>query len=129
MMETLLNRMSEVLEDLTGYVVFEEVDGGMLSFLLNHEINMTLSDINHQVLPTELESYVIRRAVGQFIMMNQSKLLGDESLQVAKSIRMGDTSVELGGTTQAERLGELATVLLNTEVDRRLLSCYRRLRW
>ena len=122
--QALIPKAVELIEGATGFVAIETQ---MLEYIIQSELDKALADINHTELPIELETYVVRRACGVFIHMNTKKILGNDDMQVAKSIRMGDTSVELGGTTNEDRLRALIGEL--TQEDRRLLACYRRIRW
>lgn len=122
--QALIPKAVELIEGATGFVAIETK---MLEYIIQSELDKALADINHTELPIELETYVVRRACGVFIHMNTKKILGNDDMQVAKSIRMGDTSVELGGTTNEDRLRALIGEL--TQEDRRLLACYRRIRW
>lgn len=122
--QALIPKAVELIEGATGFVAIETQ---MLEYIIQSELDKALADINHTELPIELETYVVRRACGVFIHMNAKKILGNDDMQVAKSIRMGDTSVELGGTTNEDRLRSLIGEL--TQEDRRLLACYRRIRW
>ena len=122
--QTLIPKVVELIEGSTGFVAIETQ---MLEYIIQSELDKVLADINHTELPIELETYVVRRACGMFIHVNAKEILGGDSAQVAKSIRMGDTSIDLGGTTDEDRLRVLIGEL--TQEDRRLLSCYRRIRW
>lgn len=121
----ILDRALTLIEECTNYTPFKEVDGGMLAYLIQSETDKVLADINHETLPTDLESLVINRAVGHFLTMNAGKMV-DGTDQVAKSITIGGTSVSLGGMSEEDRLSAIAQLLLN---DGRDLACYRRLRW
>lgn len=122
--QALIPKAVELIEGSTGFVAIETQ---MLDYIIQSEIDKALADINHTELPVELETYVVRRACGMFIHMNAKEILGGDGAQVAKSIRMGDTSIDLGGTTDEDRLRALIGEL--TQEDRRLLACYRRIRW
>ena len=122
--QALIPKAVEFIEDATGFVAIETQ---MLEYIIQSELDKALADINHTELPIELETYVVRRACGMFIHMNTKEILGGDGAQVAKSIRMGDTSIDLGGTTDEDRLRALIGEL--TQEDRRLLACYRRIRW
>ena len=132
MMETLEQKKAQVLtpravdfiEELTAHRVIETQ---MLEYIIQSELDKALADINHAELPIELETYVVRRACGLFIQLKAKEILGGDDTQVAKSIRMGDTSIELGGATDEDRLRTIIGEL--TQEDRRLLACYRRIRW
>ena len=122
--QALIPKAVEFIEGATGFVAIETQ---MLEYIIQSELDKALADINHTELPIELETYVVRRACGVFIHMNAKKILGNDDMQVAKSIRMGDTSIDLDGTTNEDRLRALIGEL--TQEDRRLLACYRRIRW
>ncbi len=122
--QALIPKAVEFIEGATGFVAIETQ---ILEYVIQSELDKALADINHTELPTELETYIVRRACGMFIHMNAKEILGSDGAQVAKSIRMGDTSIDLGGTTDEDRLRVLIEEL--TQEDRRLLACYRRIRW
>ena len=122
--QALIPKAVEFIEDATGFVAIETQ---MLEYIIQSELDKALADINHTELPVELETYVVRRACGMFIHLNAKEILGGDGVQIAKSIRMGDTSIDLGGTTDEDRLRALIGEL--TKEDRRLLGCYRRIRW
>lgn len=122
--QALIPKAVELIEGSTGFVAIETQ---MLDYIIQSELDKALADINHTELPVELETYVVRRACGTFIHLNSKEILGGDGAQIAKSIRMGDTSIDLGGTTDEDRLRALIGEL--TQEDRRLLACYRRIRW
>lgn len=122
--QALIPKAVELIEGSTGFVAIETQ---MLEYIIQSELDKALADINHTELPKELETYIVRRASGMFIHLNAKEILGGDGMQIAKSIRMGDTSIDLGGTTDEDRLRSLIGEL--TQEDRRLLSCYRRIRW
>lgn len=117
----------KAVELVEGSIKFVVIETQMLEYIIQSELDKTLADINHTELPIELETYVVRRACGMFIHLNAKEILGGDGAQIAKSIRMGDTSIDLGGTTDEDRLRALIGEL--TQEDRRLLACYRRIRW
>lgn len=119
--------MPKVVELIEGSTKFVAIETQILEYIIQSELDKVLADINHTELPKELETYVVRRASGMFIHLNAKEILGSDGAQVAKSIRMGDTSIDLGGTTDEDRLRALIGEL--TQEDRRLLACYRRIRW
>lgn len=122
--QALIPKAVELIEASTGFTAIETQ---ILEYIIQSELDKALADINHTELPMELETYVVRRACGMFIHLNAKEILGGDGAQVAKSIRMGDTSIDLGGTTDEDRLRALIGEL--TQEDRRLLACYRRIRW
>lgn len=122
--QALIPKAVELIKGSTGFAAIETQ---MLEYIIQSELDKALADINHAELPIELETYVVRRACGIFIHLNAKEILGSDNMQVAKSIRMGDTSIDLGGTTDEDRLRALIGEL--TQEDRRLLACYRRIRW
>ena len=122
--QALIPKAVELIEGSTKFVAIETQ---MLEYIIQSELDKALADINHTELPVELETYIVRRSCGMFIHMNAKEILGGDGAQIAKSIRMGDTSIDLVGTTDEDRLRALIGEL--TQEDRRLLSCYRRIRW
>ena len=117
----------KAVEFIEGSTKFVAIETQTLEYIIQSELDKLLADINHTELPKELETYVVRRASGMFIHLNAKEILGGDGAQIAKSIRMGDTSIDLGGTTDEDRLRALIGEL--TQEDRRLLACYRRIRW
>lgn len=86
-----------------------------------------LNSINRQNLPSELENIVELRTVGEFINSRKDKILGDDDLEVTKSVKIGDTKVDFGGVSKEERLTMLADSLINR--GKRDIACYRKLKW
>ena len=113
-----------LIKGYTGYEVAED-DEPLLQYLYAAEVQHVLNDCNLPELPEELVTMVEMVTAGQFLMINREKVLGIEALDVVKSIKEGDTTVELGGSNPEERLNSLISVL----TKERDLSCFRRLRW
>ena len=61
----------------------------------------------------------------KFLALQKGVILGTEGVEVVKSIREGDTTVELGGTSAEQRYDALVQVL----TKERDLSCFRKFRW
>lgn len=113
-----------LIKGYTGYEIITE-DEPLLRYLYDAEVQHVLNDCNLSELPDELVSMVEMVTAGQFLTINRAKVLGDEALDVVKSIKEGDTTVELCGSNPEERLNSLISVL----TKERDLSCFRRLRW
>jgi hypothetical protein len=88
-------------------------------------VQHVLNDINQDTLPDALSMDVRDVVAGKFIMARKAAIIGDDSLNVVKSISEGGVSVSLGGTTAEQRLDTL-TRLLTKERD---YSCFRKFRW
>lgn len=113
-----------LIKGYTGYEITAE-DEALLHYLYDAEVQHVLNDCNVSELPAELVPMVERVTAGQFLSISRVKVLGDEALDVVKSIKLGDTTVELGGVSAEDRLNALIAVL----TKERDLSCFRRLRW
>lgn len=113
-----------LIKGYTGYEITAE-DEALLQYLYDAEVQHVLNGCNQASLPLELTTMVEMVTAGKFLSINRAKVLGDEALDVVKSIKLGDTTVELGGNSAEARLNSLISVL----TKERDLSCFRRLRW
>lgn len=112
------------IKALTGYTATAD-DQTLIEYIMSAEVQHVLNDINQDTLPDALTTDVRDVVVGKFIMAKKAAIIGDDSLNVVKSISEGGVSVSLGGTTAEQRLDAL-TRLLTKERD---YSCFRKFRW
>lgn len=84
-----------------------------------------MNDCNLKELPGELQHTVDEATAGRFMQMSKPAILSADELDVVKSIKEGDTTVELGGTSVEQRL-DMLIALWTKERD---LGCFRKLRW
>lgn len=112
------------IEALTGYTTTAD-DQALIEYIMAAEVQHVLNDINQDTLPDALSMDVRDVVAGKFIMARKAAIIGDDSLNVVKSISEGGVSVSLGGTTAEQRLDAL-TRLLTKERD---YSCFRKFRW
>lgn len=106
-------------------------DKVLISYILEKIQTGIKIDCNIDVVPNELDSIVIDRVIGTFLM--EKKALDPESIKyidlggIATQVTEGDTSVTLSVTkTPEERLDEVINYLLHKDYD---LSCYRKIVW
>lgn len=112
------------IKALTGYATTAD-DQTLIEYILSAELQHILNDINQDKLPDGLQ-YDLRDIVaGRFLMARKAEIIGDDALNVVKSISEGGVSVSIGGTTAEERIDALTKVLLKE----RDYSCFRKLRW
>lgn len=112
------------IKTLTGYTTTAD-DQALIEYIMAAEVQHVLNDINQDTLPDALNMDVRDVVAGRFIMARKVAIIGDDSLNVVKSISEGGVSVSLGGTTAEQRLDAL-TRLLTKERD---YSCFRKFRW
>ena len=112
------------IKTLTGYTT-TAYDQTLIEYIMAAEVQHVLNDINQDTLPDALNMDVRDVVAGKFIMARKAAIIGDDSLNVVKSISEGGVSVSLGGTTAEQRLDAL-TRLLTKERD---YSCFRKFRW
>lgn len=112
------------IKALTGYTTTAD-DQALIEYIMAAEVQHVLNDINQDTLPDALSMDVRDVVAGKFIMARKAAIIGDDSLNVVKSISEGGVSVSLGGTTAEQRLDAL-TRLLTKERD---YSCFRKFRW
>ena len=116
---------STLIASATGYTVPPE-DESLLKYFWDNEGARIKNDTNQEEVPEELDGLQTRRTAAQYIKLKKRAILGDDGVQVAKSIKEGDVSVELTGETDSERLDSLYGIWMD---DRGETSCFRRLRW
>nr|DAV46010.1 MAG TPA: tail connector protein [Caudoviricetes sp.] len=107
-----------------GYEV-QEGDLPLLTYVYNGEEQHIKNECNVTEVPTELQIVLDELTAGKFLALQKGVILGTEGVEVVKSIREGDTTVELGGTSAEQRYDALVQVL----TKERDLSCFRKFRW
>lgn len=100
-------------------------DDGLLQYLLQTECKQILDDCNVDCLFPPLNRFAEERVAGRYLQLQRGTILGTDGVDVVTSIKEGDTTVQLGGTSPEARLQEIAAAYLKE----RDLACYRRLRW
>lgn len=121
----MIEDVGTIITGATGYSVPSE-DESFLKYLWDSEGVRIKNDTNQDEVPEGLDGLQTRRTAAQYIKLKKKAILGDDGLQVAKSIKEGDVSVELTGETGSERLDSLYGIWMD---DRGELACFRRLRW
>lgn len=119
-----LDNVKLLIKASTGHTV-ADADTALLAYFCNSEEQDILNNCNLEVLPDELIYVVEERAAARYMQCKKAEVLGDGNANIVKSIKEGDTTVELAGDTAPSRLDALVTELLRE----RDLECYRRLRW
>ena len=105
-----------LIKGATGYDV-KDSDMTLLEYIYQGDLQHVLNSCNLKEIPDELQ-----RTVDE---MSKAAILSADELDVVKSIKEGDTTVELGGTSAEQRLDALIA-LWTKERD---LGCFRKLRW
>ena len=111
-----------LIKGATGYDV-KDSDMALLEYIYQGEVQHVLNSCNLKEIPDELQHTVDEMTAGRFMQMGKAAILSADD--VVKSIKEGDTTVELGGTSAEQRLDALIA-LWTKERD---LGCFRRLRW
>ncbi len=118
--------IKKLIKDVTGYKVAES-DDSLLEFLLSSERQHLLNDCGLDKLPNELLYVLHERTAGRFISLKAKDILGSDNLSVVTSIKEGDTTVDIGGTSNEERLSILASTFLRS--GERDIACFRQIKW
>lgn len=121
-----MEMVKELIKQLTGYIV-QSYDEPLLEFIYNSEQQHILNDCNVSELPEQLQYIVHERTIGQYIGMKLTDILGADNLNVVTSIKEGDTTVEIGGISNEERLNSLTGHFMRSRG--RDIACFRRLKW
>lgn len=120
----MIEDVKALIKGAAGYDV-KDTDMALLEYIYQGEMQHVLNDCNLKEMPDELRHTVDEMTAGRFIQMCKPAVLTAEDLNVVKSIKEGDTTVELGGTSAEQRLDSLIA-LWTRERD---LRCFRKLRW
>lgn len=121
----MLEDVGTIITGATGHTIPPE-DESLLKYFWDNEGVRIKNDTNQAEVPTELDWLQTRRAAAQYIKLKKKAILGDDGVQVAKSIKEGDVSIDLTGETDSERLDFLYSIWMD---DRGETACFRRLRW
>lgn len=130
--------MEEVIKLLAalGYVNISENDRMILTFAIAKVESYVKNEINWKTIPKELESVVIYRVLGEFLLTKKTFSPGDLSMldlstETVKQIQAGDTNyvmaVSEGGETDEQRLTTFTNFLLNYGADQ--FGAFRKIRW
>lgn len=119
----MLDDVSLIINALTSCEVPVE-DSSFLSYVWQSTGVEMMNFIKCETIPEALDPVHTRLAAGRYISYRYQKLCGDKGLQVPSKITEGNISVEMTGTTDAERLKQLGDALQNWKGD---CVCFRRL--
>ena len=97
----------------------------LLTYLYDGVEQHIKNDCNVAEIPEGLRAVLDELTAGKFLALQKGVILGTEGTEVVKSIREGDTTVELGGTSTEQRYDALVRVLTRE----RDFACYRKFRW
>lgn len=121
---------AKVSDRLTGLgVSTDNIDETMIAFLYDVTLEHVLNNTYQEELPEGLTYHFIDAICGKYIqtLYLTGKLDGFDWDGAFRSVHLGDTSVELGGLTGADKF-KLLTGSLNSGLEAEL-ECYRKLRW
>ncbi len=118
-------KIIELIDVWLGYDASDDL--AVINYMIQAETQRVLNDINHTELPIELEHVIIYRVIGAYIQSCLTKIVNDEDSQIATSIKMGDTQINLNGTSKTDKINRLLEAVSNYGWEE--LSCYRRIRW
>lgn len=121
-MNDLINCVMLLIQSSTGYSVSET---SLIEYLLQSEKQHIMNYCNVKEVPEGLHNALIEQVAGTFMLIKKEDILGSDKLNIVKSIREGDTTVEFGGDTPLARLTTIAEYLTRE----RDLVCYRKLKW
>ena len=107
-----------------GYEV-QDIDLPVLSYIYSDVEQHIKNDCNVTEIPEGLQTVLDELTAGKFLALQKGVILGTEGTEVVKSIREGDTTVELGGTSTEQRYDAIVRVLTRE----RDFACYRKFRW
>ena len=108
-----------------------EADHPLINMFIEQQHQWILTEINHVSLPAELELVLVDRAAGSWMEMKfltNSLPSFDLGALGAKTIRLGDTTVEIASSMTDAELARLIIGYLTTRGDDQW-SAFRRLRW
>lgn len=117
----------KILTLIENWTSNDDVDIDVLEYMIENETQRVLNDINHKVLPEELEHVIVYRVAGLYLRNNLNKLVGADDLQTPTSLKMGDTQVNFAGKSKGDVLNEIIANSINYGSEE--LSCYRRIKW
>jgi hypothetical protein len=120
----MLTDVRMLIKASVGYEV-QESELPLLTYIYNGVAQHIRNDCNVTEIPEGLQTVLDELAAGKFLALQKGVILGAEGTEVVKSIREGDTTVELGGTSTEQRYDTLVLVL----TKERDFACYRKFRW
>lgn len=129
------DRIVELLAAI-GYDTISDGDKIILNFAISKVESEIKNEINWKEIPQGLESVLICRVVGEFLLNKKTFAPGDLSMVdlsggAVKQIQAGDTnfvfSVDEGGESASGRLSTFINYLLTYGADQ--FSAFRRIRW
>ena len=120
----MLANVRMLIKASVGYDV-QESELPLLTYVYNGVEQHVKNECNVTEIPGGLQTVLDELTAGKFLALQKGVILGAESTEVVKSIREGDTTVELGGTSTEQRYDALVGAL----TKERDLSCYRKFRW
>lgn len=129
------DRIVELLAAI-GYDTISDSDKIILNFAISKVESEIKNEINWKEIPQGLESVLICRVVGEFLLNKKTFAPSDLSMLdlsggAVKQIQAGDTnfvfSVDKGGESASGRLSTFINYLLTYGADQ--FSAFRRIRW
>lgn len=129
------DRIVELLAAI-GYDTISDSDRIILNFAISKVESEIKNEINWKKIPQGLESVLICRVVGEFLLNKKTFAPSDLSMLdlsggAVKQIQAGDTnfvfSVDEGGESASGRLSTFINYLLTYGADQ--FSAFRRIRW
>ena len=129
------DRIVELLAAI-GYDTISDSDKIILNFAISKVESELKNEINWKEIPQGLESVLICRVVGEFLLNKKTFAPSDLSMLdlsggAVKQIQAGDTnfvfSVDEGGESASGRLSTFINYLLTYGADQ--FSAFRRIRW
>lgn len=122
----MLEEAKLLIKSSTGYVVPDD-DADILQYLWKMT-EEEIKNLTHQeVLPDALDGLHTRWTVGRYLSMRLETIVGSDNLQTVSQITEGKVSVQIRGTTKAERVNALASAFLLDEGNE--IACLRKLKW
>lgn len=120
----MISDVKMLIQSVVGYEV-KESDLPLLGYVYNDVSQHIKNDCGLTEIPPGLQSILDEMTAGKFLALQKNAISGAEGFEVVKSIREGDTTVELGGTNNEQRYDALVK-RLTRERD---FSCFRKFRW
>ena len=128
---TVVNELRQKINDrLTSLGIdADDIDDALVAFSSDLVLEHILNNINHEQLPDGLLYHYIDAVCGRYIQgaYLTGKQTGIDFDAAFRSVHLGDTTVELGGLSEADKYKAL-TDALNGGLEAEL-ECYRTLRW
>lgn len=124
--------LSLITQRLTaiGYTLNSETDTATINYLIEEVESDFLIACNIREVPVEMKHFLANRVVGEFLSVKRSNgTLDIETInfEVVKSVTMGDTSVSMGGASNADLFDAYIARLIDGWKGK--VACYRKLRW